>query len=96
MDQRVPRTNSAYQFTTKAGEHFYLNEYMIYVLRVIQSDVEEYIHMLLLKYDQIMKEEDKAMERKGLDDWIMYFESGYFARRIKFAESEKARKKSMP
>lgn len=95
MDQRVPRTNSAYQFTDKAGERFYINEYMIYVLRVIQGDVEEYIHMLLLKYAQIMAEEDVSMKNKGLDDWIMYYQSGYFARRVKYLENEKARRKTM-
>ena len=95
MDPRVPKTQSAYQFTDKAGERFYINEYMIYVLRVIQGDVEEYIHMLLLKYAQIMDEEDTAMRNRGLDDWIMYYQSGYFARRVKYLEDEKARKKTM-
>lgn len=94
MDPRVPKTQSAFQFTTKVGERFYINEYMIYILRALQGEVEDYIHSLLFKYEQILDEEERIRKNKDMD-WIEYYEIGWFARRVKYLEGERLRKKTM-
>ena len=94
MDPRVPQTESTYQFMDKAGEKFYLNEYMITVLRVMQMDVEEYIGMLLQRYDKIIDAEYNAMNAKGVP-WLFGSGEGYFNWRLKFAEEIDKNKGSM-
>ena len=94
MDPRVPQTQSAFQFTTKAGERFYINEYMIYILRTLQGEVEDYIHSLLFKYEQILDEEEIIRKNRDMD-WIEYYEIGFFARKVKYLEAERLRKNSM-
>ncbi len=94
LDPRVPQTKSAYQFTTKAGERFYINEYVIYILRALQGDVENYIHMLLFRYEHILAEEERIRNNKGMS-WDQYYERGYFARKVKYLESERIGKKTM-
>ena len=94
MDPRVPQTSNAYQFTDKAGERFYLNEYMITVLRVMQMDVEEYINMLLQRYTKIIDAEYNAMHDKGVP-WLFGSGTGYFNWRLKFEEEVNGTKESM-
>ena len=94
MDPRVPQTANPYQFTDKAGEKFYLNEYMITVLRVMQTDVEEYINMLLQRYAKIIDSEYNAMQQKG-SPWLFGSGKGYFNWRLKFEEEVNNDKGSM-
>ena len=94
MDPRVPQTANPYQFTDKAGEKFYLNEYMITVLRVMQTDVEEYINMLLQRYAKIIDSEYNAMQQKGIP-WLFGSGKGYFNWRLKFEEEVNNDKGSM-
>ena len=94
MDPRVPQTANTYQFTDKAGEKFYLDEYMIAVLRVMQMDVEEYIGMLLQRYDKIINAEYNAMQAKGIP-WLFGSGKGYFNWRLKFDEEINKDKGSM-
>ena len=94
MDPRVPQTANTYQFTDKAGEKFYLDEYMIAVLRVMQMDVEEYIDMLLQRYDKIINAEYNAMQAKGIP-WLFGSGKGYFNWRLKFDEEINKDKGSM-
>lgn len=94
MDPRVPQTDNTYQFTDKAGERFYLNEYMITVLRVMQMDVEEYINMLLQRYAKIIDAEYNAMHDKGVP-WLFGSGTGYFNWRLKFEEEVNGTKGSM-
>ena len=94
MDPRVPQTENTYQFTDKAGEKFYLDEYMITVLRVMQMDVEEYIGMLLQRYDKIIDAEYNAMHEKGIP-WLFGSGKGYFNWRLKFDEEINKDKGSM-
>ena len=94
MDPRVPQTENTYQFTDKAGEKFYLNEYMITVLRVMQTDVEEYIGMLLQRYDKIIDAEYNAMQAKGIP-WLFGSGKGYFNWRLKFEEEVNGNKEGM-
>ena len=93
-DPRVPQTANPYQFTDKAGEKFYLDEYMIAVLRVMQMDVEEYIGMLLQRYDKIINAEYNAMQAKGIP-WLFGSGKGYFNWRLKFDEEINKDKGSM-
>lgn len=85
MDLRVPQTENTYQFTDQAGEKFYLDEYMITVLRVMQTDVEEYIRMLLMRYAKIIDAEYDALNAKGVP-WLFGSAQGYFNWRLKFEE----------
>jgi len=94
MDPRVPQTENPYQIKNKAGEKHYLNEYMITVLRVMQMDVEEYIGMLLQRYDKIIDAEYNAMHEKGIP-WLFGSGKGYFNWRLKFDEEINKDKGSM-
>ena len=94
MDPRVPQTENPYQFTDKAGEKFYLNEYMIIVLRIMQMDVEEYIGMLLQRYAKIIDAEYNSMREKGIP-WLFATGKGYFSWRLKFEEEINKDKGSM-
>ena len=85
MDVRGPQTENTYQFTDQAGEKFYLDEYMITVLRVMQTDVEEYIRMLLMRYAKIIDAEYDALNAKGVP-WLFGSAQGYFNWRLKFEE----------
>lgn len=94
MDPRVPQTENPYQIKNKAGEKHYLNEYMITVLRVMQMDVEEYIGMLLQRYEKIIDAEYNAMHEKGIP-WLFGSGKGYFNWRLKFDEEINKDKGSM-
>ena len=67
---------------------------MIAVLRVMQMDVEEYIGMLLQRYDKIINAEYNAMQAKGIP-WLFGSGKGYFNWRLKFDEEINKDKGSM-
>ena len=58
---------------------------MITVLRVMQTDVEEYINMLLQRYAKIIDSEYNAMQQKGIP-WLFGSGKGYFNWRLEFEE----------
>ena len=80
FDVRVPNMNMTYQFTNHNGERSYINPYMINVLRVLQSEVEEFIHKKLDEYEPIITEEYDKGASDILDET---FPRGYFRRKVR-------------
>ena len=95
FDRRVLNMNLTYQFANLSGERFYINEYMINVLRVLQNDVEEFITEKLKEYDPIIDTE--FHERKELFNGS--YPDGYFWRKARIIEHNKRKgtsEKSVP
>ena len=51
-DSKVPETDSPYQFTSSTGVRIYLPDDVIFMLRCVQRDLEEYAAFLIRKYSQ--------------------------------------------
>lgn len=51
-DSNVPETDSPYQFTSSTGVRIYLPDEVIFMLRCVQRDLEEYAGFLIRKYSQ--------------------------------------------
>ena len=79
-----------YQFANLSGERFYINEYMINVLRVLQDDVEKFITEKMKEYDPIIDAE--FHERRELFNGI--YPDGYFWRKARIIEH--SRRKHIP
>lgn len=51
-DSQVPNTDSPYQFQSSTGIRIYLPDEVIFMLRCVQRDMEEYAAFLIRKYSQ--------------------------------------------
>lgn len=53
-DSRVPDNGSAFQYVTSSGARFYLPDDVLYMLRCVQRDLEEYSAFLIRKYSPVI------------------------------------------
>ena len=51
-DSKVPETDSPFQFVSSSGVRIYLPDEVIFMLRCVQRDLEEYAGFLIRKYSQ--------------------------------------------
>ena len=68
-DSRVPDNGSAFQYVTSSGARFYLPDDVLYMLRCVQRDLEEYSAFLLRKYSPVISSHylSSEQERKSPD-----------------------------
>jgi len=55
-DSKVPNTDSPFQFESSSGVRIYLPDEVIYMLRLVQRDLEEYAGFLIRKYSQTISD----------------------------------------
>ena len=59
-DSKVPDNGSAFQFESSSGVRIYLPDEVIYMLRCVQRDLEEYAAFLIRKYSRTIVDAHKS------------------------------------
>lgn len=59
-DSKVPDSSSAFQFESSSGVRIYLPDEVLYMLRCVQRDLEEYAAFLIRKYSRTIIDAHKA------------------------------------
>lgn len=59
-DSKVPDNGSAFQFESSSGVRIYLPDEVIYMLRCVQRDLEEYAAFLIRKYSRTIIDAHKS------------------------------------
>ena len=62
-DSKVPDNGSAFQFESSSGVRVYLPDDVLYMLRCVQRDLEEYASFLIRKYSQVISSHYQASEK---------------------------------
>lgn len=59
-DSKVPDHGSAFQYVSSSGARFYLPDDVLYMLRCVQRDLEDYAAFLVRKYSGLIVDAHKA------------------------------------
>jgi transcriptional regulator with XRE-family HTH domain len=65
-DSKIPDSDSVYQFVSSSGVRVYLPKDVLYMLRCVQRDLEEYSSFLIRKYSQTISEYYQRQDEDSL------------------------------